>query len=162
MKATGSFYKQRGETNRYFASLLKAYSSTSHDSFPPTPETLLFGRVSCYFKVELSYAVQQPSKHLLGIAVWFFVHLILREKSGCAVVEVRANAVLGNRQKCYHYILRVTLVVTLFEKILKTIAITAMTPERPLHVSLCEIYFARFAVRRISSSPPRNAILLNP
>ena len=35
MKAKGSFYKQRGETNRYFASLLKAYSSTSHDSFPP-------------------------------------------------------------------------------------------------------------------------------
>lgn len=35
MKATGSFYKQRGETNRYFASLLNAYSSTSHDSFPP-------------------------------------------------------------------------------------------------------------------------------
>ena len=36
---------------------------------PPTPETLLFSRVLCYFKVELSYAVQQPSKHLLGIAV---------------------------------------------------------------------------------------------
>ena len=35
MKAKESFYKKRGETNRYFASLLKAYSSTSHDSFPP-------------------------------------------------------------------------------------------------------------------------------
>ena len=72
-----------------------------------------------------------------------------------------SNAVLGNRQKCYHYILRVTLVVTLFETILKTIAITAMTPERPLHVSLCEIRFARFAVGRISSSPPTPETLLN-
>ena len=38
-------------------------------SSPPTPETLLFSRVSCYFKIELSHAVQQPSKHLLGTAV---------------------------------------------------------------------------------------------
>ena len=67
---------------------------------------------------------------------------------------MRANAVLGNRQRCYDYHLRVTLVVTLFETILKTIAITAMTPERPLHTPLCEIRFARFAVGRISSSPP--------
>ena len=38
-------------------------------SSPPTPETLLFSRVSRYFKIELSHAVQQPSKHLLGTAV---------------------------------------------------------------------------------------------
>lgn len=101
-------------------------------SSPPTPEPLLNSRVSRYFKIELSHAVQQPSKHLLGIAVWIFVHLILREKSGCAVVGVRANVVLGNRQRCYDYHLRVTHIVTLFETILKTIAITAMTPERPL------------------------------
>ena len=37
--------------------------------FSANTETLLNSRVSCYFKVELSYAVQQPSKHLLGTAV---------------------------------------------------------------------------------------------
>ena len=35
-------------------------------------------------------------------------------------------------------------------------------PNSSLHTPLCEIYFARFAVGRIYSSPPRNAILLNP